>query len=192
LLAALYANTFGGNNTAAGALALGANTTGNNNITEGFQAGYNLTTGSNNINIGNVGVAAESYTIRIDTKGTQKARMIEGIYDTPVNGAAVVVSSTGRLGVTVSSEPYKGSQLSDTGCTTDAPRQGCVCRSVLMRGFNKPGETSRSIAKGGPARMTVEAAAPVPLPKHAAARDLGPIADRFAGFRDDEQMHFAG
>jgi hypothetical protein len=66
-----------------------------------------LTTGNNNIDIGNVGVAGESNTIRIGTKGTQKATVIAGIYGTPVNGAAVVVSSTGRLGVTVSSERYK-------------------------------------------------------------------------------------
>jgi hypothetical protein len=104
---ALGFNTTGSNNTASGYDALVLNTTGSNNIAEGYQAGYNLTTGSNNIDIGNVGVAGESNTIRIGTKGTQKATVIGGIYGTPVNGAAVVVSLTGRLGVTVSSERYK-------------------------------------------------------------------------------------
>jgi Chaperone of endosialidase len=97
----------GSNNTGIGAYALYSYSTGNNNIAAGYQAGYNLTTGSNNIDIGNVGAAGESNTIRIGTKGTQKATVIAGIYGTPVNGAAVVVSSTGRLGVRVSSERFK-------------------------------------------------------------------------------------
>jgi hypothetical protein len=66
-----------------------------------------LTTGSNNIDIGNQGVAAESGTIRIGTTSTQTATYIAGIYGTSVTGSAVVVSSTGQLGVTVSSERYK-------------------------------------------------------------------------------------
>jgi len=45
--------------------ALDANTTGNGNIALGSLAGANLTTGSNNIDIGNVGVAGESSTIRL-------------------------------------------------------------------------------------------------------------------------------
>jgi hypothetical protein len=101
------ANTTGSYNTASGYGALNNNTTGSNNIAEGFLAGYYLTTGSNNIDIGNAGVAAESNTIRIGTKGTHKVTVIAGIYATPVTGAAVVVSSTGRLGVTVSSERFK-------------------------------------------------------------------------------------
>jgi Chaperone of endosialidase len=104
---ALQSNTTGYNNTASGMNALYSNTTGINNIAVGFQAGYNLTTGSNNIDIGNVGVAGESNTIRIGTKGTHKATVIAGIYGTSVSGAAVVVSATGRLGVTTSSERYK-------------------------------------------------------------------------------------
>jgi hypothetical protein len=104
---ALFSYSTGSNNTASGFNALFSNTTGSNNIAEGYQAGYNLTTGSNNIDIGNVGVAGESNTIRIGTKGTQKATVIAGIYGTPVSGSPVVVSATGRLGVTVSSERYK-------------------------------------------------------------------------------------
>jgi Chaperone of endosialidase len=101
------ANTTGSYNIASGFGALNNNTTGSNNIAEGFLAGYYLTTGSNNIDIGNVGLAGESNTIRIGTKGTHKVTVIAGIYATPVTGAAVVVSSTGRLGVTVSSERFK-------------------------------------------------------------------------------------
>jgi hypothetical protein len=104
---ALYANTSGTDNTADGLHALANNTIGSNNIAEGWHAGYNLTTGSNNIDIGNVGVAAESGVIRIGTMGTQTKTYIAGIYGTSVSGSAVVVSSTGQLGVVVSSERFK-------------------------------------------------------------------------------------
>ena len=53
-----------------------SNTTGSNNIALGYQAGFSLTTGSNNIDIGNLGVAAESKTIRIGTQGTQTPRLL--------------------------------------------------------------------------------------------------------------------
>jgi Chaperone of endosialidase len=104
---ALQYNTTGGNNTASGYEALFNNTTGSSNIAVGFQAGANLTTGSNNIDIGSKGAAAESDTIRIGIAATHKATVIAGIYGTSVTGSAVVVSSTGRLGVTMSSERYK-------------------------------------------------------------------------------------
>jgi hypothetical protein len=52
-------------------------------------------------------VAAESGTIRIGTTSTQTAIYVAGIYGTSVTGNAVVVSSTGQLGVTVSSERFK-------------------------------------------------------------------------------------
>ena len=94
-------------NTAIGFAALQSNTTGGSNIALGVQAGFYLTTGSNNIDIGNVGLTGESNTIRIGTKGTHRATVIAGIYGSPITGAPVVVSSTGRLGVTVSSERYK-------------------------------------------------------------------------------------
>jgi hypothetical protein len=104
---ALYANKTGNFNTASGTDALFSNTTGSANIAQGYKAGYNLTTGSNNIDIGNLGVAADSGTIRIGTTSTHTATYIAGIYGTSVTGNAVVVSSTGQLGVTVSSERYK-------------------------------------------------------------------------------------
>jgi hypothetical protein len=104
---ALYGNKTGNFNTASGTDALYSNTTGSTSIALGYKAGYNLTTGSNNIDIGNLGAAAESGTIRIGTTSTHIATYIAGIYGTSVTGNAVVVSSTGQLGVTVSSERYK-------------------------------------------------------------------------------------
>jgi hypothetical protein len=104
---ALYGNKTGNYNTASGTDALFSNTSGSTNIAEGYKAGYNLTTGSNNIDIGNLGVAGESGTIRIGTTSTEIKTFIAGIYGTSVTGSAVVVSSSGQLGVTVSSERYK-------------------------------------------------------------------------------------
>jgi len=103
----LKANTTGGSNTANGFQALYLNTTGGGNIALGNAAGYNLTTGNNNIDIGNGGVAGESAKIRIGTVGTQTATFIAGINGIPVTGAAVVVSSSGQLGVAPSSERFK-------------------------------------------------------------------------------------
>jgi len=104
---ALASNTTGSNNVAFGRSALKANTTGSNNIGQGFAAGSSLTTGSNNIDIGNAGIAAESGIIRIGTKSTQTATYVAGIYDVPIIGNAVVVTSTGQLGVLTSSERFK-------------------------------------------------------------------------------------
>jgi Chaperone of endosialidase len=104
---ALYANAGGSDNTASGVHALASNTTGSNNIAVGWHAGYNLTTGSNNVDLANVGVAAESGVIRIGTPGTQIKAYIAGIYATSVSGSAVVVNSSGQLGVVVSSERFK-------------------------------------------------------------------------------------
>jgi hypothetical protein len=104
---ALIANKTGNYNTASGTDALYSDTSGSSNIAEGYKAGYNLTTGSNNIDIDNQGAAAESGTIRIGTTSTQTKTFISGIYGTSVTGSAVVVSSTGQLGVTVSSERFK-------------------------------------------------------------------------------------
>jgi Chaperone of endosialidase len=104
---ALFANTSGTNNTANGVHALASNTSGSSNVAEGWHAGYNLTTGSNNIDISNVGVGAESGVIRIGTVGTQTKTYFAGIYGTSVSGSAVMVNSSGQLGVVVSSERFK-------------------------------------------------------------------------------------
>jgi trimeric autotransporter adhesin len=105
---ALLHNTAGSDNSGQGYFSLEGNTTGNLNIGVGYKAGSSLTTGSNNIDIGNVGVAAEAGKIRIGTQGTQSAAFIAGVSGTNITGgAAVVVSSSGQLGVVSSSRRYK-------------------------------------------------------------------------------------
>ena len=58
----------------------------------GHSAGSALTTGSNNIDIGNVGVAGESNTIRIGT--TQLAAYMSGISGKVVRGVALLWERT--------------------------------------------------------------------------------------------------
>jgi hypothetical protein len=116
--AALENNTTGGNNTAVGSDA-GAGLTGSNNIALGFNAGLDLTTGNNNIEIGNVGVAAESNTIRIGTKGVQTRTLIAGINNAPVLvGSPVLVNAIGRLGIQASSARFKR-DIHDMGDASD-------------------------------------------------------------------------
>jgi hypothetical protein len=105
---ALLKNTTGQENTAIGVDdALLGNTTGNNNIAVGYKAGNNLSTGSNNVDIGNLGAAGDANTIRIGTQGTQTATYIAGIFNSSASGGAVEVSSTGKLGMLLSSARYK-------------------------------------------------------------------------------------
>jgi hypothetical protein len=106
-LEALINNTTGNGNTANGIEALVSNTTGSDNVALGTSAGGALTTGDLNIDIGNVGVAAESNTIRIGTGGDQTRTFIAGITGTAVAGAAVKVNANGQLGVAPSSERFK-------------------------------------------------------------------------------------
>jgi hypothetical protein len=73
----------------------------------GFNAGKNITTGSDNIDIGNVGIAGESNTIRIGAVGTQTNTFIAGIQGVAVTGSAVVVNASGQLGVVPSSARFK-------------------------------------------------------------------------------------
>ena len=73
----------------------------------GFNAGANLTTGNSNIDIGALGVAAESATIRIGVQGTQTRTFVAGISGSPITGTSVVVNSTGRLGTVASSQRFK-------------------------------------------------------------------------------------
>jgi hypothetical protein len=99
-VAALELNTTGINNTANGAFAL-FNVTGNGNIALGANAGLNLTTGGNNIDIGNIGVAGESNTIRIGDPAVHEGIFLGGI--TPMtpeapNQALLVDPTTGQLG----------------------------------------------------------------------------------------------
>ena len=104
---ALYSNNTGFQNTATGWHALHNNTIGSDNIALGYGAGQNLTTGNNNIDIGNEGVAGDSDTIRIGIEGTQTKAFIAGIHGVGVTGTAVVVNSSGQLGVAPSSERFK-------------------------------------------------------------------------------------
>ena len=98
---ALAFNNTGIQNTAAGAFALFNNTGGGGNIAIGFQAGSALTTGNDNIEIGNIGVAAESNTIRIGDRTIHAAIFLAGITKTspaPPNQAVLVDPTTGHLG----------------------------------------------------------------------------------------------
>lgn len=104
---ALFTNTAGSDNTALGAGALRSAKTGNNNIAVGYEAGYNLTSGINNIEIGNKGLATDYNMIKIGVEGLQAKTFIAGIYKTSVSGSAVMVNSSGQLGVVVSSERFK-------------------------------------------------------------------------------------
>jgi len=100
-LNALRNNAGGSSNTAAGIQALNNNTSGSNNTALGALAGQNLTTGNNNIDIGaNVlGTAGESGKIRIGKQGTQNGTFIAGIFGVTMTGSPVVVSSSGKLGI---------------------------------------------------------------------------------------------
>jgi hypothetical protein len=113
---AMAYNTTGSNNNAQGYLALENNTTGSYNIAIGEYAGYNLTTGSSNIDIGNEGVAGENAVIRIGSSAT--ATYVAGISTSTITGAAVYVTSSGRLGVLASSERYKTS-IKSLGTTAE-------------------------------------------------------------------------
>jgi uncharacterized coiled-coil protein SlyX len=106
-ISALSSNTTGNFNTANGVFALYYNTTGNSNIALGFEAGMNIT-GNSNIDIGNVGVAGESRTIRVGTKQTHRTTFVAGISGATVpTGVAVIVDANGHLGTTTSSARLK-------------------------------------------------------------------------------------
>ena len=117
-LYALGRNTEGNGNTAVGHLALSNNTTGTNNIAIGSFAGVNGEIGENNILIGHPGnaVVDETNTIRIGED--QSATYVAGIAFTPVTGAAVLVNSFGRLGVSTSSRAVK-QDIEDLGPLAD-------------------------------------------------------------------------
>ena len=103
----MFLNRTGNGNTAEGDGALGSNT-GSFNTAVGLNAGANLTTGSNNIDIGALGVAGESNTIRIGTNGTQTSTFIAGISGVTVaGGVGVIIDTRGHLGTVVSSGRFK-------------------------------------------------------------------------------------
>ena len=104
---ALFSNTTGLRNVAVGDGALKRNTTGSDNIALGNNAGSIPVTGVNNIHIGHAGVAGETKVIDLGRQGTQLKTFIAGIRGAPVSGAAVIISSSGQLGVASSSRRYK-------------------------------------------------------------------------------------
>jgi hypothetical protein len=103
---ALYSNVDGMNNVGVGKNALASNSSGGQNVAFGYSAG-SLATGSSNIAVGNQGAAGESGAIRIGTAGIHGTTFIAGISGTPLSAGALVVSATGQLGVTPSSERFK-------------------------------------------------------------------------------------
>jgi hypothetical protein len=113
---ALAANQTGTNNIAVGVNAL-QSATGVANIGIGASAGSQITTGAHNIDIDNLGVTGDTSTIRIGT--TQSATFVAGIENAIVSGGnAVVVSSSGQLGVASSSARYK-EDVEDMGAASD-------------------------------------------------------------------------
>jgi hypothetical protein len=102
---ALFSHEQGDNNTAVGTFALYFSETGNNNVALGSFAGFD-TTGSNNIDIGADGFD-EDGTIRIGNRIFQTMTFVAGIAGVGVTGSQVFVSSSGQLGVRVSSERFK-------------------------------------------------------------------------------------
>jgi len=92
---ALFTNIAGIANTAIGTAAL-ANATSNGNIAIGNQAGLNVGSGDFNILIGNVGLAADSFTIRLGDPTTHTRTFLSGT----VNTAAI--SSTNGISAATS------------------------------------------------------------------------------------------
>jgi Chaperone of endosialidase len=153
----LGSNTTGSYNTAYGTDTLGSNTTGHGNIALGYRAGFNLTGGSNNIYLGNTGVATESKTMRLGQGQTRT--FIAGIASVPMSGSAVVISSTGQLGIQVSSARYKH-DIQPMGARSQGLFQ---LRPVTFRYMNDPqgqrqyGLIAEEVAKVYPELITRDA-----------------------------------
>jgi hypothetical protein len=113
-------NNIGQFNTAIGNEALSSNTTGIVNIALGVNAGGQLTTGNDNIDIGNIGVAGESGTIRVGS-GFQSATYIAGIAGQTVGagGTTCYVDNAGKLGVFLSARRFK-TDIADMGAASEA------------------------------------------------------------------------
>lgn len=123
---AMSGNAAGNDNTAVGFAALGS-TTGSSNVAIGSGAlpnnagSFNIgigddagsaANGSHNILFNSFGVAGESNTLRIGADTGTGVRdlsktFIQGIDGIPVTGAAVFVSTSGQLGISVSSRRFK-------------------------------------------------------------------------------------
>jgi hypothetical protein len=122
---ALASNNSGIQNTATGAFALFANTTGSGNIAIGYQAGSAQTSGNNNIDIGNIGVPAESNTIRIGDSTIHAAIFVAGITamsPAAPNQAVLIDPATGQLG---------GADVSSFGVVVTDPENTAVGDQAL-------------------------------------------------------------
>jgi hypothetical protein len=75
--------------------------------------------GSYNIEIGNPGTPTDSNVVRIGTPGEQMSTFIAGINNSTIVGSAVLVNSSGQLGVLLSSQRYK-EDIRDIGTASDA------------------------------------------------------------------------
>jgi hypothetical protein len=106
---ALAQNTTGNDNVAVGALALDHSTIGSQNIALGTGAGANLSTGNGNIEIGNVGNAADAFTIRIGNIFHERTFIggIRGVTTGMANAIPVMIDSQDQLGTISSSRRYK-------------------------------------------------------------------------------------
>jgi trimeric autotransporter adhesin len=123
---ALLSDTIGGSNTAGGAFALFNNTIGTGNIALGYQAGFFLTSGDNNIDIGNVGIAGESNTIRIGDSAIHAAVFLAGITAmTPAtpNQMVLVDPASGQLG---------SADIPSSGVVSTSPENTAVGDQALV------------------------------------------------------------
>ncbi len=143
---ALLENTTVNFNTASGIDALHFNTTGFNNTAVGFNAGSRQTTGSNNIYVDNIGVAAESDTIRIGTVDTHTRTFIAGISGVTAAGTAVpvLIDTKGQLGTISSSRRFK-EEIRDMGEASSSVMQ---LRPVTFRYKKGNGDGARPLQFG--------------------------------------------
>jgi len=110
-IGALFSNT-GNSNTAVGDNALSANTLGDHNTAVGLQALFNNTTGGSNVAVGvnaGTGVTTASNVICIGAQGANVSNScyIGNIFGATSGGAAVLISSDGKLGTNTSSQRFK-------------------------------------------------------------------------------------
>ena len=93
---ALFSNVSGNANTAVGTSAL-ANAKSNSNIAIGADAGYDVTTGQHNVLIGNLGVATESFTIRLGDPATHTNTFLSGTVNTANISATGAITTSSML-----------------------------------------------------------------------------------------------
>lgn len=128
-MAALNDNVSGTGNSAFGSSALSQLSSGSNNLALGSSAGNSLTSGSNNIYIENGGVSSETGAIRIGASHLHTDAFMAGIDGNIVTGSAVLVTSSGELGVAASSLRFK-EKVRDMG---EASRALFALRPVRFR-----------------------------------------------------------